>query len=415
MAFFSVSFWLEEKQVTHLKINPLSKALLVSVFGGSALMLSACNTVSDAWNFVTDDSDDSLRTPTGYYEHTDAQELQDPLAVPSDLSQPFTDRTLDVPPVVVSDQSRTMVGERMDVRPPVVSQVNEMGVEIMNQNGDAVVWFLPYNSFNVRTVDEAWRMLNATLDYLKVPVAESNPNGYAIATQAADYNSSGELYDDISYNMDALRYRQVYKVNVGTSPQGQVGFYVTLISSTTATADGDDLAVSLNPRQKQSFSVGFANSLIRGLELQQRQEEVIPDNVNVFLGRDNNNQDALLVRAPYQSTWNVMRGVLSQYGFTVDEYSVSRSYIDTYYAEEDADYYRALGLEPFNIESADYIFRLAVSGEQTVITIYDSDDRPLSGQRVAALYPGLSQAIAREFAIYKREGANYLAKFEEED
>ena len=139
--------------MTHLKINPLSKALLVSVFGGSALMLSACNTVSDAWNFVTDDSDDSLRTPTGYYEHTDAQELQDPLAVPGDLSQPFTDRTLDVPPVVVSDQSRTMVGERMDVRPPVVSQVNEMGVEIMNQNGDAVVWFLPYNSFNVRTVD----------------------------------------------------------------------------------------------------------------------------------------------------------------------------------------------------------------------------------------------------------------------
>ena len=253
--------------MTHLKINPLSKALLVSVFGGSALMISACNTVSDAWNFVTDDSDDSLRTPTGYYEHTDAQELQDPLAVPGDLSQPFTDRTLDVPPVVVSDQSRTMVGERMDVRPPVVSQVNEMGVEIMNQNGDAVVWFLPYNSFNVRTVDEAWLMLNATLDYLKVPVAESNPNGYAIATQAADYNSSGELYDDISYNMDALRYRQVYKVNVGTSPQGQVGFYVTLISSTTATADGDDLAVSLNPRQKQSFSVGFANSLIRGLEL----------------------------------------------------------------------------------------------------------------------------------------------------
>ena len=85
-----------------------------------------------------------------------------------------------------------------------------------------------------------------------------------------------------------------------------------------------------------------------------------------------------------------MRGVLSQYGFTVDEYSVSRSYIDTYYAEEDADYYRALGLEPFNIESADYIFRLAVSGEQTVITIYDSDDRPLS-----SLWP-LSTQVCRK-------------------
>lgn len=401
--------------MTHLKINSISKALLLSVFGGSALVLSACSTVSDTWDYVTDDTDTSLRTPTGYYEHSEVQELQDPLVVPTQLNQPFTDRTLDIPAVSVSEQSRTMVGERMDVRPPVISQVSELGVEILGQNGDAVVWFLPYNSLNVRSVDEAWAMLNAALGYLKIPVAESNPAGYAVATRVADYNASGELYDDLSYDMDALRYSQVYKVNVGTSPQGQVGFYVTLVSSTTATYDGDVIAEQLNPRQKQSFAVGFANSLMRGLEQQQRQVEVIPDQINVFLGRDNNNQDALLVRAPYQATWNVMRGVLSQYGFVVDEYSVSRSSISTYYEEESPEFYREQGLEPFNIESADYLFRLAVSGDQTVITIYDSDDRPISSQRMAALYPGLSQAIAREFAIYKREGANYLAKFEEED
>lgn len=396
--------------MTHLKKNYISQALLLSLFGGSAFMLSACNAVNDAWNFIYDDSGDQLRTPTGFYEHANAQEYQDPLSVPSDLAEPYVDHSIDVPYVNISEQSRTMVGERMDVRPPVVSQVNDLGLEVLEQNGDAVVWFLPYNSFNIHSVDDAWTMLNYALNFLKIPAAESDASNYTIVTGAADYTISGTPYDRASEDLDADRYRQVYKVNVGTTPQGLVGLYVNLQSSSTNAANN-----SMNLRQQQSFTVGFANSLMRGLERQQNQEDVIPDQVNVFLGRDNNDQDALIVNAPYQATWNVMRGVLSQYGFVVDEYSVSRSSFKVSYDEKDPSFYRNQGLEPFNIEEAEYLFRLAVSGEQTLITIYDKDDHPLKSQVVAALYPGLSQAIAQEFAIYRQQGSNYLAKFSKED
>lgn len=396
--------------MTHLKKNCISQALLLSMFAGSAVMLSACSAVSDAWNFVYDSDGDQLRTPTGFYDHANAQEYQDPLSVPSDLTEPYADHSIDVPYVSVSDQSRTMVGERMDVRPPVVSQVNDLGLEVLEQNGDAVVWFLPYNSFNIHSVDDAWTMLNYALNFLKIPAAESDVSNYTVVTGAADYTAAGAPYDRASDDLDAARYRQVYKVNVGTAPQGLIGLYVSLQSSATNAANK-----SMNLRQQQSFTVGFANTLMRGLEQQQRQEDVIPDQVNVFLGRDNNDQDALIVNAPYQATWNVMRGVLSQYGFTVDEYSVSRSSFKVDYDEEDPSFYRKQGLEPFNLEGEEYLFRLAVSGEQTLITIYDKDDHPLKSQVVAALYPGLSQAIAREFAIYRQQGANYLAKFKEDD
>lgn len=398
--------------MAHLKLHSLARALAV---GSGALMLTACSTVSDVWDFATDDSDASLREPTGYYDHTDVQEHVDPLVVPADLATPMTDRTLEVPAVQASDESRTLVGARMDVRPPVVSQVSEMGVEIVNNGEDAIVWFLPYSTFNVTSQDQAWQMLNNALSFLRVPVAESNPMSYAIATGPMDYNSFGEPYDEISSGMEAYRYSQVYKVAVGSSSSGLVGFNVSLVSSSSYTGDGDAMGDYLNPRQRRSFTTGFANSLIKALVMQSKQGEIVPDNVNVFLGRDNNDQDALIVPAPYQSTWNVMRGLLEQYGFTVDEYSISRSSFNVSFEELNAEDYRALGVEPFNLVEGEYIVRLAVSGEQTVITFYDEDDKPLSATTVAAMYPGLSQAIAREFAIYKSDGVNYLAKFSEED
>ena len=400
--------------MSHRKINLSRKALLLGVCGSGALLLSACSTVGDVWDYATTSSDSSLRTPTGYYDHTHSQELQDPLVVPSGLSNPYTDHAFDVPNQSVTEQSRLLVGEAMDVRPPVVSQVGESGIEIMSQGSEALVWFLPYNKFNVHTVNDAWTALGLALNFMKVPVAESNPASYAVATAPAWYAPDGTLYSNINEDFESPRYNQVFRINVGTSTQGVVGYSVSLVSS-SPDEDNERAVAVLNPRQQSSFTVGFANSIIKALVQQQAQAEVVPDVVNVFLGRDNNDQDALFVNAPYQATWNVMRGLLSQYGFTVEEYSVSSSSLNVVYEERDPEEYRNMGLQPFNLTSGDYIVRLGVSGNQTVITFYDEDDRPLTGSTVATLYQGMSQAIVREFEVYKREGASYLAKFSEED
>lgn len=383
--------------------------------GSSAVVLSACSAMSDTYDYLTNEGDSAVKEPTGYYEHAPAQEYIDPLQVPADLAQPYTDHNLDVPQVEVTKESRTMVGANMDVRPPVVSQVSEMGVEITNSDQDAVLWFMPYNQFGVQTELDAWNLLASALSFMQIPVAAADNERLIVDTAAFDYNAFGEPYDTVSANFEARRYSQTYKIQVGHSMSGEVGYYIALISSSSFDVEGSPVAETLNLRQKSSFAIGMGNSIIKAMMLQNQAREDIPDIIQVMLARDNNDQDALIVQAPYSSTWNVLRGLLEQYSFTVQEYSISRSSYTVEVNEEDPEYYRALGVEPFGLESGTYIIRLAVSGDNTVITFYDEDDRPLPTARVAGLYAGFAQALQKEFTVYKAEGANYLAKFIEED
>lgn len=396
------------------KLNSVAYALAV---GGAALSLSACSTVGSAVDYFLNDNDPSLRTPTGYYEHSTASERVDPLKVPAGLNTPYTDRSLDIPPVQPSEDSTKLLGENMDIRPPVVPQIGRIGADIVSVNDSAIVWFLPYGKLSVTTTEQAWTYLNSVLSYLKLNVSEYSQERMALVTADADFNASGELYDDASSEVDALLYRQRYRVEVGHSAQGQIGYVVSLVSSQTLDSSGSaDYKETLNQRQKRSFTVGFANTLIKTLILQTSPQEAIPDNVNVVLARDHNDQDALLVQAPYNSTWNVMHGLLSQYGFKVSKYSVSSSTYTVNFSEEDPDFYQNLGVQSFNLESGEYIVRLGVApNNTTTVTFFDEDDKPLSAINVAALYSGMSKAIAREYVKYKADPAKYIAKFAEED
>lgn len=385
--------------------------------GGMSLTLSACSSVNSAWDYFTNDNDPSLRTPTGYYEHSTVTERVDPLKVPAGLSAPYTDRSLDIPPLEISKESASLVGENMDVRPPVVPQIGRVGAEIVSVNDSAIVWFLPYGKLSVSSTAQAWQYLNSILSYLKLNVSEYSDERMSLVTAPADFNASGEPYDDASLETGALRYKQSYRVEVGHSAQGQVGYVVSLVSSDTLESDSDSsFNETLNLRQKRSFTVGFANTLIKTLILQTSPQEVVPDNVSVLLARDHNDQDALSVQAPYNPTWNVMHGVLSQYGFTVSKYSVSSSSYNVKFSEEDPDYYAQHGIQSFNLESGEYVIRLGVGpNNTTTLTFFNEDDKPLPAISVAALYSGMSKAIAQEFAKYKLDPAKYVAKFSEED
>ena len=264
---------------------------------------------------------------------------------------------------------------------------------------------------NVRTTNDAWQYLGAALDYLKIPVAEVRADQMLLATASKTYNDYGQVYNE-SIDDDNAKFNQIYTVRVVSSNQGTVGLLITLVNSVS---DSKGSSAILNSRQKRSFTTGFANELISALALQQRTFQAIPDYIEPVLGRDNNNQDAIIVNAPYEAVWNVMRGVLSQYGMEINEYSVSRSSITFTLEEEDADFYTSQGIRPFGLESNKYIVRIAVAGNHSVLTFYDEDDKPLSGVQVATLYNGFSAAIVKEFAAYKSEGANYLAKFADED
>lgn len=386
--------------MSSLKIKNLALALAVT---SSASIIASCGTV----DYLT--SDDSLRTPSGYYEHANSKEIVDPLKVPDGLKTPYFDHSLDIPDVQPTQESRAMVGEAMDVRSPVVSQVGELGVEVIPVGNKANAWFLPHGELAVTSKEQAWAYLNAALNFLHIGVAETRPADMILATDTASFTQYGSLYDTISEDYDVPQYNLMYKVEVIESSQGQVGYLVEL-----ARYSSEDNHV-LNAVESSNLNVGFANTLVTAMALQNRTVDVIPDYVSPVLGRDNNNRDAIIIDAPYQATWDVMRGVLSQYGMEIKEFSISRSSIKFELDEQDAQFYTSQGVEPFGLADGEYAIRVAVAGKNSLITFYDEDDKPLNASQVAALYPGLSKAIAKEFMLYKQDPANYLAKFAVEE
>lgn len=402
--------------MSSLKIRTVA---LVAAASAASILLSACSTVSDAWDSVTSDSDSSLRTPTGYYEHAESRQKADPLKVPVGLSTPYTDHSLDIPPLMANKVSQSFIGENADVRPPVIGQTSEIGANIVSNGDNAIVWFQPYGKLNVTTPQQAWTLLKASLSYLKIPVKKVDDQNYSIVTGYADYDSTGALYDDVSDDVGARRYREAFSIDVGYSKtpglgqgynQRQIGLFISLAGASIKDSDGDAVNDKLNVIQKRNFTVGFGNTIVNALAKQTAPAEIIPDRVQVLLGRDNNGQNAFIVNVPYEATWNVMRGVASNYSFTLQEYSVSRSSITFKNSEENADFYRKMGVSPVVLDSGKYIFRLGVNGNQTIITIYNEDDKPLDAAKVAALYPGISSIITKEFGAYKRDSRNYIAK-----
>lgn len=399
--------------MTNLKIRSLAATLTLC---SSALMLSACSSVNEAWNSLFDENDPSLRTPTGYYEHATAIENVDPLNVPGALSKPYTDHSLDIPDITPSDPSIALLGENMDVRPPVISQTGNLGVDIIKEDDNVIVWFMPYNQLNINTPDDAWNQLNFALEQMHIDQDLVDIDHYALTTKARDYNISGQPYDAVSEDIGALRYNQVYQVEVGSISGGQVGYNISLLDSKTFESDGDQIKDTLNQRQKSSFIVGFSNSLLHTIYQNTRPVDIAPEEIAITLERDNNDQDAIMVNAPYSITWDVLRGLLSNYSFTIEKYSVSRSLFNVSFEEEDPSYYQALGVSSFGLESDDYIVRVGVTGDNKVsITFNTSKDKPLDTAVVARLYPAFSQALSLEFAKYKKYGANYIAKLSQED
>lgn len=398
----------------------LGSAAAVLAACGMSLALTACSTSEDIINYALNDNHESLRAPTGYYEHSDAVSKPDMLKVSGALSQPYKDKTYEIPPVNADSRSQSLIGASMDVRAPIVSQVSSAGVDIQTLKDDSsVVWFAQSGRYAVTDTGRAWNYLHSVLDYLKLETADSNNADKSLIVKSGFFTSYGAPYDEYALEAELLRYRQSYRIQVVKSPAGRVGYKISLLSSETLDPEYDSVKFTtdvINPVQKGSFTAGLGNTLIKGMIQQSKPAEVLPDNVQVLLSRDNNGQDAFLIRAPYKPSWEVLHGVFSQFGFDVTKYSISGSNFRISYEEPDPDDYAGRNVNLVALEEGDYTVRVSVGAQNTtLVTFFDSEGNPLKTDIIAAVYPVFSSLISEEFVIYKGNPANYVAKFREED
>lgn len=379
--------------------NKIKKlAALVAIGAIPALTLSGCVTIRNYWQEYFG-MDKSSREPTGYYEHTDAEVTNNRIVVPQSLDNPGINPELQIP--VVNKKLLTgPVGEDVDVRAPTAPYRSDVGCHTQWSSGEAIVWFENDGSHGIKTEDDAWMLLASVLKTMNVAVGKIAQGQYVLTTIARDFTEFGKPYDDTDADLGLKRYKQIYQIRVGRNAQGEIGIATKLVGSMTSLSSGTKMKDVLDMIEQERFAMGFSNQIIHEIDTKNQQSAYDPDNLIVSLGQDNNNHDAILVEAPFETTMELLNGMLPRCGWKINSHSVAKAEYEVEVLDSADDLIKLGANIRLDIKHGKYKIRLGIHGSSTAITFYDEKDAPLPSQEVSRLYPGFADVLVDEFKSY---------------
>lgn len=379
--------------------NKIKKlAALVAIGAIPALTLSGCVTIRNYWQEYFG-MDKSSREPTGYYEHTDAEVTNNRIVVPQSLDNPGINPELQIP--VVNKKLLTgPVGEAVDVRAPTAPYRSDVGCHTQWSSGEAIVWFENDGSHGIKTEDGAWMLLASVLKTMNVAVGKIAQGQYVLTTIARDFTEFGKPYDDTDADLGLKRYKQIYQIRVGRNSQGEIGIATKLVGSMTSLSSGTKMKDVLDMIEQERFAMGFSNQIIHEIDTKNQQSAYDPDNLIVSLGQDNNNHDAILVEAPFETTMELLNGMLPRCGWKINSHSVAKAEYEVEVLDSADDLIKLGANIRLDIKHGKYKIRLGIHGSSTAITFYDENDAPLPSQEVSRLYPGFADVLVDEFKSY---------------
>lgn len=379
--------------------NKIKKlAALVAIGAIPALTLSGCVTIRNYWQEYFG-MDKSSREPTGYYEHTDAEVTNNRIVVPQSLDNPGINPELQIP--VVNKKLLTgPVGEAVDVRAPTAPYRSDVGCHTQWSSGEAIVWFENDGSHGIKTEDDAWMLLASVLKTMNVAVGKIAQGQYVLTTIARDFTEFGKPYDDTDADLGLKRYKQIYQIRVGRNAQGEIGIATKLVGSMTSLSSGTKMKDVLDMIEQERFAMGFSNQIIHEIDTKNQQSAYDPDNLIVSLGQDNNNHDAILVEAPFETTMELLNGMLPRCGWKITSHSVAKAEYEVEVLDSADDLIKLGANIRLDIKHGKYKIRLGIHGSSTAITFYDEKDSPLPSQEVSRLYPGFADVLVDEFKSY---------------
>lgn len=385
--------------------NKIKKlAALVAIGAIPALTLSGCVTIRNYWQEYFG-MDKSSREPTGYYEHSDAEVTNNRIVVPQSLDNPGINPELQLP--VVNKKILTgPVGEAVDVRAPTAPYRSDVGCHTQWSSGEAIVWFEHDGSHGIKTEDDAWMLLASVLKTMNVAVGKIAQGQYVLTTIARDFTEFGKPYDDTDADLGLKRYKQIYQIRVGRNAQGEIGIATKLVGSMTSLSSGTKMKDVLDMIEQERFAMGFSNQIIHEIDTKNQQSAYDPDNLIVSLGQDNNNHDAILVEAPFETTMALLNGMLPRCGWKINSHSVAKAEYEVEVLDSADDLIKLGANIRLDIKHGKYKIRLGIHGSSTAITFYDEKDAPLPSQAVSRLYPGFADVLVDEFKSYSGAAAH---------
>ncbi len=375
------------------------RLLGITAFAASLLSLQGCEIAKEYYEYYLGGIDEGARQPTGYEDLKGVKQESDRLKVPEGLQDPMQDPAMRVPEVSAA-ALKYPVGDDLDIRAPVAPFRSEMGLHSQWLNGEAIVWFEQGGDHNVHSERDAWKLLDKVLKTMRVNPGKISADDYSLTTAAADFDEFGAPYNAADLGSGAIRYRQIYRIRVGRNDAGDLGIASTLIGSMTMLPrTGRNIENILTPIELERFSMGFSNSIIHVLEKGREEQLQQQGELSISLGRDHNNQEAVLVAAKYDDVWNALRNMLPRFGWRISEYSLTNGTIKVDLDDQELETYQKQHVDSFALDEEEYIIRVGEEDGKCVISFYDEDDKALDNSTVDRIYSGFSQALSRELSI----------------
>ncbi|PHM31245.1 outer membrane protein assembly factor BamC [Xenorhabdus innexi] len=295
------------------------------------------------------------------------------LNIPAGMNLPLQNGEYDIPPV----GSQGNVGKSVDIRPPlqVVALLAGSRVESNAQSSKLLLENTPEYS-------KLWSQVNSFLTKNSYPVSQKDDAAQTLTTDWIVWPRADEN----------IPYKVRYHISVA-----QQGYQIALTVSGAGLEQGDK--VINDPLEIQRYNTLMLNALTEYLN---EQKEISSHNntqnigaLSVQSGSDNTGLPQIIVRAPYNVTWNKLPYALESIGMQVNDRTLSTGAIAVTYKGLSSSDWKALGVETPTISEGNYKLQVGDLDNRSSLQFISEKGKPLTqsenDQMVAVLQAAFSK------------------------
>lgn len=345
-----------------------------------------------------------IREANNNFRYLDAYSAGDPLTEPEGLDKLKYSTDFDLPGTVIRDSRAAITGRHVDVRPP--QKLIPLDPEVITaKDGDlAQIWFHADENGREMTANGLFTVLIRFLNGAGIDIESVDPENSFVRTDWYEATEFATAYDNQALADGALIYRQKYLFRLVRNRQGVPGIIVQITDNIIERSDGEELLTGLNRFEPGRFAALMANRLMLSYHQQQVNSEAGADrNVEITIGKDNNDLPCWILNASFDETYQVLTEILNGYGIFISEYSSTAGEIRFDYSELDPEDWAAHETEPWGLESGKYTFKIGLFRDKSTITLYDKQNRPVDAGVISRMYAGFSISLTNQFIEHRKK------------
>lgn len=373
---------LENKNSVNKNSFDKKKSYRILLLSGFIISLSACGYIYGENGLIKDVT----------YDYLKAKEEKD-LVIPKDLQHQSKANYALIPAIGKQSKNATTGKQLIDAPPTQILDVMD-NVRVDTESATEPAVFIAENA------QFLWKSLQEFLQSSKIVAKTLDAQGGLLDTGWISYEDDN-IWEGIEGEDEVDDFRARYQFII---TQGKRSNELRLQSRFIAAEifnDDSDQWEKADDSNKQSYhqhSIDILNMFLSFYEQQSLQRQVQSTKLlakfDVELGKNENNQAALIAHAKQEVVWRQLPRVLQKVNFIIDDQD---NQLITYffkYKKDDPGFFASLfGAEKDGIplETGEYQVVLSELGERTAITFKDAEGKALSDEIVVKLYPKLAK------------------------